>query len=591
MSRIHWYPAVAGLLLLLLLPVGVLGGLNSLLYSAVFFLHLIILLTGTAFMGASLSLRTYSDSHLTKFTWGVIILVVLVTIFAGIHPITAKDALIHHLAVPKWWVQSNSPTPIYWHEWSYYPMLLQLAYAEFLKLGLEMVTPIYHFLWLLLLSFVVGDFLLEESDDKEIAVFSVLLTLGLPVAMNLASTPLVDLGVGFFTTATLLSVIKFYRTGAYHFLFLAGASLGLSLGVKYNALPVFALLPFLIALLRWRYQFSVQKAAYSLVIILGVALLFALPWLCRNYFATGNPLHPLFGNLFGGKIAAAHGGINLSPLQHRIQMEGEGPLEILLTPFKMILMARDGDPGRYDGVLSPLFLLAFFPLFLRRKGRYAFRWLLPLAVLVVGYYVIALSQTSWRIRYLAPLFGPLVIFSSVGLLFLRDKLPSARLKYWCVALAVGAQTILSLWYGISLVRKNDAIPYALGELDKETYLSSHLREYPTIAFVNQNVPSDEKVYLLYTSNQFYYYEREVYSAGYRSERDVLKWLRASSDGSGLIEGFRSGDFNYLVTNRALLLKGLSSVLSDAEKIAWTNFYNEHLQEIYTSGDYTLWKIH
>ena len=98
------------------------------------------------------------------------------------------------------------------------------------------------------------------------------------------------------------------------------------------------------------------------------------------------------------------------------------------------------------------------------------------------------------------------------------------------------------------------------------------------------------IYLLYTSHEFYYYDRRVFSGGYHSESALLQWIKESKSPAELANNFGKRRLNYLLTNRVLLLEGLSNLLTNDEKLMWNDFQSLFLTEESSYGNYTIWKL-
>ena len=587
MKHLLTLSALSGGTLLALLPLGVWCGINSPLFTACFIVHLVI--HAAALVGNLFSSRTHPLGLL------LIVSLACLALMSGLHPATARDALIHHLAVPQWWIQSGNLAPLPWHEWSYYPMLLQLAFAGFLKCGAEFGASLYHGSYLLLGALLTARFLHEEYDDRAVSSFGGTLIAGLPIAMNLAGSPLVDLALYYYSLAAIISIITAVRDHSWRWGAIAGTFLGFAYGVKYNAIPFIGAALLFALLLSVRRKMSLGVRGAFIAALLGSTAIVASPWCIQNFAAVGNPIYPLFQSYFSAARAAPAPALpRISGLQHRLLIEQESMMEVLATPVRMILFGKDGSPANYDGVLTPLLLLAFIPLLLRGSRTHHSEWMAPLTAATLLYFLIALSQTSWRIRYLAPIFGPLTIFAAVGALRLRDAMMEYRIGHQIAAFAIPAliivQAALASSYGILRIQRDEVIPYLRGELSTEQYLTRHLTEYPTVAFVNKNLPLTSKLYLLYTSNQFYYYQRPVFSSGYNSERKLVQWIRDSKQSEDIATAMRQEQFTHLVTNRRLLVTALPTVLSREQQLRWNEFSAHHLRELYTSGDYTVWEV-
>ena len=190
-------PLLAGIVASCLLPIGTFLGTSSIAYLLTSLLHLALIVTA---VGYSLELIFQLARDAKKLGWIIALAIGVIVggvLLLGAHPVTAKDALIHHLAVPKMWISDGQISEIKWHEWSYYPMLLQLVFTEFLTLGSEWASTCYHFLYLILLGGAVSYLVQLKTKDSELSVLSACLVICLPVSIDLASTPLVDLGLAY----------------------------------------------------------------------------------------------------------------------------------------------------------------------------------------------------------------------------------------------------------------------------------------------------------------------------------------------------------------------------------------------------------
>ena len=78
-------------------------------------------------------------------------------------------------------------------------------------------------------------------------------------------------------------------------LLISGIFAGLATGVKYPALLFFCVPIFLMTIATGNKKS--QGVKDSLIFILGIFITFS-PWLLKNYLQTGNPVYPIFNNLF-----------------------------------------------------------------------------------------------------------------------------------------------------------------------------------------------------------------------------------------------------------------------------------------------------
>ena len=65
-------------------------------------------------------------------------------IFLDLTPPISRDALIHHLAIPKLWLHHGSYYETPWAEYSYYPMYIDLFYLVCLYLKNDIAPKFIH---------------------------------------------------------------------------------------------------------------------------------------------------------------------------------------------------------------------------------------------------------------------------------------------------------------------------------------------------------------------------------------------------------------------------------------------------------------
>ena len=140
----------------------------------------------------------------------VILLAVLVTgivVLASVPPVS-RDALIHHLAIPKLYLKHGGIYEIPGARWSYYPMNLDLLYLIPLYFGNDIIPKYIHFAFALLTALLIFRYL-KKRLAVIYALLGVMVFLSLPVIIKLSITAYVDLGLIFFSTASTTSCSNF----------------------------------------------------------------------------------------------------------------------------------------------------------------------------------------------------------------------------------------------------------------------------------------------------------------------------------------------------------------------------------------------
>ncbi|MCI5225308.1 MAG: phospholipid carrier-dependent glycosyltransferase, partial [Candidatus Electrothrix sp. AX2] len=237
------------------------------------------------------------------FLQAALALVVLCVALLAYTPPFSRDALIHHLQVPLLYLQHGGIYEIPELKFSYYPMNLDLLYLGALWLGSDILPKYIHFFFALATALLLYRHLKKRLSDTY-AWLGVVFFLSIPIIIKLSITVYVDLGLVFFSTASLLLIFRWLETDQRRDLLLAGICCGLGIGTKYNGLLILFLLTLMLPIIVLRNQekpeknSSKGKAIKATVLFCFAALLAASPLLIRNTVWTGNPLYPLYNSVF-----------------------------------------------------------------------------------------------------------------------------------------------------------------------------------------------------------------------------------------------------------------------------------------------------
>ncbi|NIW79809.1 MAG: phospholipid carrier-dependent glycosyltransferase, partial [Calditrichae bacterium] len=362
----------------------------------------------------------------------------------------SKDALVHHLAIPKLYLKNGGIHEIPSMIFSYYPMNLDMLYLIPLYFGNDIVPKFIHFSFALLTAWLIF-YYLRRRIDPNYALGGALFFLSIPIIVKLSITVYVDLGLIFFTLAALLLLLRWVESGFKpKFLILSAVFCGLAMGTKYNGLITFFLLTLFIPFIYSRYAGDRASSFFHtagqglLFFILG--LLVFSPWMIRNYMWTHNPIYPLYNNWFGAQETVLN--IAANPFQFRSQVYNENWWQMALLPIRIFFQGQDGNPQYFDGRLNPfLLVLPCFAFFRKRDEFDAIKMekkiLLAFSLL---YFAFAFFCTNLRARYFSAIIPPLVILSIYGvkkMLAVLSAPPPQQLKRMGVTLII-VSTFLAL---------------------------------------------------------------------------------------------------------------------------------------------------
>jgi 4-amino-4-deoxy-L-arabinose transferase-like glycosyltransferase len=184
-------------------------------------------------------------------------------------------------------------------------MNVDLLYLVPLMLGNDVLPSFMHMLF----GWGTGYLVYRNLRDREgrtWASLGLLIFVSTPMVMRLSVTAYVDLGMIFFTTASVLAFLH-WRDGGYgeaKWLLLSALCMGLAAGTKDNAFITWVFLNGAVCFLYARDTGKQQQALRWGGLFFLVALAVVSPWLVKNLILKGNPVYPLLDPLF----SFIHGG-------------------------------------------------------------------------------------------------------------------------------------------------------------------------------------------------------------------------------------------------------------------------------------------
>ena len=556
----------------------------------------------------------------------VVILIASVLVMNWVPP-TSRDALTHHLAIPKIYVKHGAMVEIPALVYSYYPMNLDLLYTVSLTFGNDIAPKYIHFTFALLTAGLIFGYL-KRRLDAVFALAGVVLFLSLPVIVRLSTTIYVDLGVVFFATLALIYLLKWIEKDfnpAY--LIISAVGCGLALGTKYNALIVLLLMALFIPFIYSKksqdlpdsdedghafvnLKISLKAIGFSALYVL-VALVIFSPWVIRNYAWTKNPVHPLFNQYFEdsnpnrsseqdlepseiiGEAARAPDML-FSPFTTRKIIYGETWWQTLLIPVRIFFEGKDDSPKQFDGRLNPyLLLLPIFAFFLSPDRDAAVKAekniLIAFAVLFI---TISLFKADMRIRYIAPAIPPLVILAIFGLnniITVIDNGLKGGVNRFCksiIVLAVCFLVFLNAVYVWQLYHRIDPLSYISGRLSRDQYIERYRPEYAALRFANKNLPADARILGLFLGNRSYYSDRELIFGESFFKNTVMR----EQNGKSIAAALKRHQITHILVYYRVFNQWSGHNFDRQKKGTLIDFFKNHTNRIFSKGEYGLYQF-
>ncbi len=538
----------------------------------------------------------------------ILILVLAVTLLASVPPVS-KDALVHHLAVPKIYLRHGGMVELPSMPFSYYPMNLNILYWASLYFGNDILPKYMHFAFALATAWILFLYL-KRRISPAYGAFGALFFLAIPIIIKLSITVYIDLGVIFFISGSILFLFKWLETGTrFRWLGISAVFCGLAMGTKYNALIALFLITLSVPLLYFRKTRvasgrSVRALVFSASFFL-VAVIVCSPWFIRNYHWTGNPLHPLYNQWFqpegggGGAREAVFTGAAPQEVGHgtftyRRVVYGESGWQIAALPLRVFFQGKDGDPRYFDGRLHPFLL--FLPLFAFMRFRDGSEieqlekvYLLGFAVLFFGF---AFFSQVMRVRYIAPMIPPLVILSTFGLRNLmvwsqswggpRRRQPG----YVVLGAAMFAGALYSADYLAEQFHLVRPLGYLTGQVSREAYITARRPEYPVAQWANRETPQDARILLVFMGKRGYYLDRD-YVVGVDRLGSLVQ--RAESP-EGVLQALMKNRITHLMVFLPILNKWAVDNLDGDKADTMKRFFREHTRLLCLHQGYALFVV-
>jgi 4-amino-4-deoxy-L-arabinose transferase-like glycosyltransferase len=560
------------------------------------------------------------------------LLAALITLLAGCIVVLAsvppvdRDALTHHLAVPKLYLKHGGMVEIPSVPFSYYPMNLDLLYLVPLYFGNDIVPKFIHFAFAFLTAWLIYGYLRQRLEKPFWGLLGAFMFLSLPVIVKLSVTVYVDLGLIFFSTGALLYLLKWAANGysARH-LILAGVFCGLALGTKYNGLVTFFLLACLAPVLYARKKGvalppmkrsdwppngpqppggrAALKAIASGVVFSVVALAVFSPWMVRNFIWTRNPVYPLYSSVFTpiekktdiGSAEAADDSAETG-MNHFVARKlvfNESMIETLSIPIRIFFQGEDNNPKYFDGRLNLYLLL--FPLFgllgFRRLPRKLQNESLALAGFAVLYLLFAFVQTDMRIRYVAPIIPPLVILAVIGISDLSEYVKGhsswvvSRCGMGVVVLGVVLFLVPNLQYAKEQFQIVEPLRFLSGDISRDDYIQKFRPEYAAMRYINSHLPLDARVLGVFLGNRRYYCDRDLIFDG-----SLEAGIRSAASAEVLATMLREKGFTHVIIQHGLFDKFILSRLSADRLNLFQIFITNHTKSLFSEDGHIVFEL-
>lgn len=500
--------------------------------------------------------RTLRAIQLPRATRGERVLAIYLGITLGIAlvfalaPPTGWDGLQYHLILPKLALEQGRFAPPPDNVSLSFPALVELLFLAAMGLKSDTAAQAIHWTYLVLTVGAVLAFAARYFTWR-IGWLAAAMLVAVPSILLVATYAYNDAALMLYTFTALFWTLRALETQRARDFILAGVLAGCALGGKYTAMFVPLALGALV--LFQRGARVPNRRAFLNALLLGVvALLCALPWYARNYFFTGNPIHPfVFGGLYWDAWRLAWYSRFGTGLMNQ-------PMQLLLVPYTATVQGFQG--GYFDATIGAL-ILAFLPFNLLKRDaarhRFVLRAMWFVVAVLFAFWLLGVAQSKllYQTRLLFPAFPLLAIFAAEGWSRLeRIQLPNFSIQRFAallIAFAFGMNLVGNLLATIN----NRPYDVLLGLETRAQFLTRQLGDHYKMAeWVNANLPRDARIVSLWEPRA-YYIERAIEADALLDRFAHLQFLY-DGDADKISAEWRKQGFTHVLLFRA----GLNDVL-------------------------------
>ncbi|MBD3369616.1 hypothetical protein GF402_04550 [Candidatus Fermentibacteria bacterium] len=482
---------------------------------------------------------------------------------AGLPPFS-RDAMNHHLYLPRLWLEHGEILRPGWSPYFSYPYLTEALYSLVGGTVGFRVSRLVSLSGLLAAGAAVSE---AWRRRGRAALLAPVVLLSMPEALRNATWSYADSYLVLFSVLAFVDLGRKGHPAAMRALVWASAAAC----CKYNGLIVLLLVCVFLVAQRWR-TMEARVVGRGAVVVLVLSATWALP----NLLRWGNPVHPLLEK--ADPVCEREERLLRDRREFGAAIDDVG--DVLLLPVRLSVYGEWDDPRRFDGSSGPLLLAGVvLALFLLRSERMRLLGL-PLCYLIVAQ---VSRGTSVRVRYLLP---GLAMLSVPAAKALQRTMERGRLIRWVVS---GLILVCLAWTGarVSRLYEKDKPWKAITE---ESYLEHrlpYLRFYRMAAGVAEE---DHLTLFVNMGNRAFYFPSEVVYDPDRLPMRLLRMLWSGRTSSEMAGELASDGVDFVAANMVYTSINMPSQLSGPEMDRLRAFFARELDPLLSYGPYVLFKL-
>ncbi len=447
----------------------------------------------------------------------ILSLLLLLYFFSSLTPPVSYDVLEYHLAAPQEWIREHSFKVLPHVMFSHLPLNMEMLYAFGMMIENvhdSMSPKLINFFFLLFVLICSGYWAARAGLSRTWSLVVLIMLLSHLIILRVAVDAMNDLAVCLWC---LLAIMAWYfwtvqTESTDLLLLLAGCFMGFAIGSKYTVIFLY-LIPFVVLLIPGGlYLKRRTNGKIYLVGIIRAYLLFLipvfltfLPWALKNMLINRNPFYPFLSTVFPVEWWSSH--------QETFYLECRQQVAPWQAVFWINLVRRLHIPGFL------FFLPAFLIFIIPQRDRLMPRLRLLSLFSIVSYCIWNLWATSAD-RFLVVLI-PILSLISVSL-FSRylPAFKSGKILSLLFLTAIGLQLLICI-FTFSLINVSY---YGLIPSLRKEFRTSYLGDFEdALTYINEHLPPDSKVLLIYEARSYYIHQSVVVNSVF-DQSPLLRWI-------------------------------------------------------------------
>ncbi|MEW5868252.1 MAG: glycosyltransferase family 39 protein [Chloroflexota bacterium] len=385
---------------------------------------------------------------------------------------------------------------------------------------------------------------------------------GLIAALAFLSTPLVSVEIGsayidfitcFYAFAAIYSGFMWWESLENRWLSFSGIFAGLTLGTKLTTAPTLVTYIVILTILITVREPSWKRRTIRVCWVGFLVLLFASPWMIRDWLWSGTPLYPYKASWYQGSsqfVARIASNPNVV-LSNNLRKLASYLWDIVFNSQKYYIESPGGILSALPFLALPWLYLTWIKYPISQRKRFFL-----LFIQIVAATSLSVLFNFSLVRYISPVFPLMAIGAGLNFEALRQFLQGGKryngalLSGFLLMLAYIFSTRLAVTVPRMIYPERYPLKYALGLQNKNEFLEQNLRIYSTFEFLGRLEDSPQKILSL--GNEFRLYTPATISAS-EDESRIYDLVANAASAADLAQLLWEKGYDYILIDQPEVL--------------------------------------